>query len=1770
MNIRLFIFFLLVIPFKLHSQICTLNVDISTTGTVICSGNTVTITATPTGGIGPYNLVWNTGETTNSINVNKAGTYTVTVTDKTAGCQPVIKNISVVVAPSPKPPTAAGQTVCQNTPATLTATGPGGNYQWYDAPTGGNFLGSGSTYTTPPITYSMFFYVQTTVSDCTSPRTAVPVYVAGKPSVTGTTVCVGSNATLAASGGDTYIWYDAATGGNQVGTGPTFTTPPLFNTTTYYVESIVNGCASGRIPVLARVGTPPQPPTATNISVCAGSVASLHADAPAGVLNWFDVPTGGVPLITSPDFTTPPLNATTTYYVQTSLNDCLSSRTPVKVTVNPIPATPAPQTISICSGTSTTLTASATTTGSYQWYDAPEDGHLLTTARTYNTPVLTRSTTYYVLSTSAGCTSDRSAIVVNITPPPTAPSVSGSIICIGSITTLTATSASGGTIEWYGTATGGQLLASNASYTTPALTTSTTYYVQTVLAGCISSRTAVAVTVLPPTVAPTASPVSICAGNQAQLTAFSANGNYAWYDSPTGGTLLSAAQSYVTPVLSATKTYYVQTAVNDCESARTPVTVTVNPPPAVPTVHGTTICSGTSTALTASSSAGTTLNWYTSAVGGSPIASGGTFNTPILSQNTTYYVESTTATCTSARTPVTVTINSADTFGFLYPSGTYGTTGTNPQPIIRNFPSGGVFTAAPAGLVFANNTTGEINLSLSIPGTYIITLTSNGPCGGTYRAPVTISDHPNSDFFYDGPYCQDGINPLPSFAPGSSGGVFTATPGLVFKSASTGEINLSASTPGTYTITNTITRNNALSTISHTVVEIDKRVIVNAGADQTLPIGTPVSLSGSIGGASGGRWAGGTGTFANSSHLSTTYTPGPGETAAALRLTSSDPNNACGIQSDEVIIHFQPGPAAPTVPGTSICQGGSVTLSAIAPGGTYKWFDAPTDGTLLNTGPTYATPALTATTVYYVQTTLNNLTSPRTAVKVTVNQTPIIPTAPPVSICMGQIATLTANSGIPGSSYEWFNAPVGGNRLSLNGTYTTTALTANTSYYVQATFQGCTGPRTQVDIQVNSLANITSLQTGTVCSGNALNYSITADVPIATFSWSRAAVTGISNTAVTGQTSGTITETLINTTTSPIDVTYVVVPFAGECPGAPFDYVVTVYPTPLITSQPTAEICNMTSSNYAITINVPGTSFNWSRAAVAGISNASVSGQTAGTIKEVLFNTTNAPVIANYTFNYNTTRCTGVPFQLAVTVNPTITITSDNKGTACSGSPLGYTIESNIPSATFSWRRAAVTNISNPAVSDQTSATINETLVNTATFPIAVTYVITPTAYGCTGTPFIYNVVVNPQPGTPVANANSPVCLGSTILLRTASVPNATYLWTGPNGYSSTLANPDVSNVTEANAGTYSLSVSLNGCSSIAGTTTVVVNQPPQAQAGPNQLVCTTITSVQLAGIISGGTNTGIWSSSGTGTFSPASNQLNAQYIPSAQDKNNESVKLTLSSTSKDDCTIATSDMTITFGPSPADDAGPDQEVCAQDAAVPLNGKIFIAGGSKWTSSGTGTFSPSADQLDASYIPTKADVQNGSVTITLTATSADQCYIATDDLKIKFTPPPTVNAGGITYVLKNKTVTLNPVVSDDNVQYLWSPNINISNTQIKNPVITGDVDRTYTLQVTDIRGCVTQSVVFVKVSPDITVPNTFTPNGDGYNDIWEIKGLIAYQDAIVDIFNRYGTKLFHSVGYSTPWDGTYNGQMLPSGTYYYIINTKVNNQVLSGPVTILR
>ena len=108
------------------------------------------------------------------------------------------------------------------------------------------------------------------------------------------------------------------------------------------------------------------------------------------------------------------------------------------------------------------------------------------------------------------------------------------------------------------------------------------------------------------------------------------------------------------------------------------------------------------------------------------------------------------------------------------------------------------------------------------------------------------------------------------------------------------------------------------------------------------------------------------------------------------------------------------------------------------------------------------------------------------------------------------------------------------------------------------------------------------------------------------------------------------------------------------------------------------------------------------------------------------------------------------------------------------------------------------------------------------------------------------------------------------------------------------------------------------------------------------------------------------------------------------------------------------------------------------------------------------------------------------------------------------------------------------------------------------------------LTVTSDKGCATSDEMIVKVLKNLVIPNVFSPNGDGINDKWIIKYLESFKESNINVYNRYGQSIFHSVGYDNAWDGTYKGKPVPAGTYYYIVDPKRGSKPLAGFVDVLR
>jgi len=144
-----------------------------------------------------------------------------------------------------------------------------------------------------------------------------------------------------------------------------------------------------------------------------------------------------------------------------------------------------------------------------------------------------------------------------------------------------------------------------------------------------------------------------------------------------------------------------------------------------------------------------------------------------------------------------------------------------------------------------------------------------------------------------------------------------------------------------------------------------------------------------------------------------------------------------------------------------------------------------------------------------------------------------------------------------------------------------------------------------------------------------------------------------------------------------------------------------------------------------------------------------------------------------------------------------------NNGPLCEGATLNLTA-SNIAGATYSWTgpNGFTSSLQNPVI-------VIVTLAD------AGNYSVTATVDGCTSIAGTTIVVVNPIPAAPIVGNNGPLCEGQTLNLTASDVPGATYSWTGPNGFSSSLQNPSIPNVTLAELGDYLVTVTVNGCTSM-------------------------------------------------------------------------------------------------------------------------------------------------------------------------------------------------------------------------------------------------------------------------------------------------------------------------------------------------------------------
>jgi hypothetical protein len=420
-------------------------------------------------------------------------------------------------------------------------------------------------------------------------------------------------------------WYDAPTGGNQY-LGSTLVT----NGTTYYASQSTGSCQStGRLAVTISLIAPPAITSASGNSRCGTGTVSLSATASSGVVNWYNMASGGTLLGTGNTYTTPSISSTTSYWVAALGSGCeTQTRTEVIATINAIPTITSVTNGSNCGAGTVTISAAAST-GTVEWYTASSGGSSLGSGNNFTTPSIGTTTNYYASANNNGCISaSRSLVVASIYPIPTIISVTDDSRCGNGIVTLDAT-ASAGTINWYDAPTNGNLVHSGTSYS-PILSSTTTFYVDATSNGCISnSRTPVTATI---TSIPSGNLVSndgdniICDG---QSITFTANGGSSYnFLVNSVSKQNGVSPTYTTNLLANGDQISVVASNSGCNTTYSSITVTVLPSSVSPILIGPLNPGATSVNGTSTEANGSTVIVYKggSSVGTTTTISGGSWS----------------------------------------------------------------------------------------------------------------------------------------------------------------------------------------------------------------------------------------------------------------------------------------------------------------------------------------------------------------------------------------------------------------------------------------------------------------------------------------------------------------------------------------------------------------------------------------------------------------------------------------------------------------------------------------------------------------------------------------------------------------------------------------------------------------------------------------------------------------------------------------------------------------------------------------------------------------------------------------------------------------------------------------------------------------------------------------------------------------------------------------------------------------------------------------
>jgi gliding motility-associated-like protein len=431
--------------------------------------------------------------------------------------------------------------------------------------------------------------------------------------------------------------------------------------------------------------------------------------------------------------------------------------------------------------------------------------------------------------------------------------------------------------------------------------------------------------------------------------------------------------------------------------------------------------------------------------------------------------------------------------------------------------------------------------------------------------------------------------------------------------------------------------------------------------------------------------------------------------------------------------------------------------------------------------------------------------------------------------------------------------------------------------------------------------------------------------------------------------------------------------------------------------------------------------------------------------------------------------------------------------------------------------------------------------------------------FPCGSIPISVLVKVLAGPEKPVATNDSPTCEGGNVIVSAMGGTGSVYSWSGPNGFTSNAQTFEIKNAKSKDAGDYIVTIyNQRGCSA-SDTTTVVVNPAPALGEGQNpdyvKPVCEHDTLKLSVGSVQGVT----YSWTGPDGFTSSEQNPMIANVTEADNQGFYTVVLTDAVTG---CASKPYALLVNI------DKKPDNVIAVNDGpkctGEDINLSTGFVFGATYTWSGPNEYSSN----DRNAVIENINAQSAGVYTVVVQVGACTSEPATTEVVVY--PNPIADAGQDDTTEHGMAIQLN---GSGGITYQWSPNEYLTpSNNVPNPFVNPPVgSNVYTLKVWNEYGCSDEDDVTIVVVPTdkLIIPEVITPNGDGNNDTWVIGflGDIAggYE---LSIYSRDGARLYSTQDYKNDWNGTYDGEELPDGTYWYVIRT--TDRTYKGAVTIRR